>query len=398
MTSDLPRTFGPGATPIAPADREGARAALLQTFESVRDVIEETADETERGRTLAPRAVDAFRESGLFAFKVPREVGGAEADLVVQMDLIEAATLVDPAAAWSMLICSAVTGAATARVGDEALAEMYEGGRLPCMAGTLRPDGRATKVDGGYRISGRWAWGSGIHHADWVSVLTFVDGPSPVISAVVPIADIEVHDNWHVMGMKGTGSSDYTLDDVFVPEHRVVAFGEPQQRGGLIYRLGAPGYVVNEHMVFALALAKRALCQLREYAVEKKRGYGSGTTIADRPSVQRLISEGQLRLQGCRLLCDDVLDRMVESAADGPPDPRIVAEARAISTLCTDEALSVTSEAFRHAGGQAVYLDSVFERCLRDLYTVQSHFVVHDSSYEQHGQMLMGLLDQSSMS
>ena len=155
MTSDLPRTFGPGATPIAPADREGARAALLQTFESVRDVIEETADETERGRTLAPRAVDAFRESGLFAFKVPREVGGAEADLVVQMDLIEAATLVDPAAAWSMLICSAVTGAATARVGDEALAEMYEGGRLPCMAGTLRPDGRATKVDGGDAVGVR---------------------------------------------------------------------------------------------------------------------------------------------------------------------------------------------------------------------------------------------------
>jgi len=397
MTSHPPGTFGPGAPPIAPADRDGARDVLLDKVESVRSVLEETAAETENGRTLAPRAVEAFRESGLFGFKVPREVGGAEADPVVQMDLIEAVTLIDPAAAWSMLICSAVTGAATARVGDEALAEMYEGGRFPCMAGTLRPDGRATKVDGGYRISGSWAWGSGIHHADWVSVLTFTEGPSPVISAVVPIADIEVHDNWHVMGMKGTGSSDYTLDDAFVPDHRIVGFGEPQQRGGLIYRLGAPGYVVNEHMIFALALAKRALHQLREYAVAKKRGYLSGTTIADRPSVQRLVSEGELRLQAFRLLCDDVLDRMVASAADGPPDAGIVAESRAISTLCTDEALSITSGAFRHAGGQAVYLDSVFERCLRDLYTVQSHFVVHDSSYEQHGQMLMGLLDQSNM-
>lgn len=391
--------FGLGATPITPDDPEAKRAALLEAVESVRDVLVATSEETEAGRTLAPVAVEALRESGLLALKLPREVGGAEADPIVQMDVIEAVTLIDPAAAWSMFICGAVTGATSARLPDEAIAVMFEAGRFPCMAGTLKPEGRAVRVDGGYRITGRWGWGSGIEHADFVSVLSFSDEPAGVVSAVVPIADVQLHDNWHVMGMKGTGSCDYSLDDVFVSDlfvtHPMTA---TQQRGGALYRMGLPGYVVNEHMIFALALAKRALEALRVLAVEKKRGYGVGTTIADRASVQRLVSEGELRLKACRLLCDDVLQRLFDSCVEGPPDAGIEAEARAVSTLCTDEALDVTSAAFRHAGGAAVFADSVFQRCLRDLYAVQSHFVVSDTAYEQHGRILLGVTDRSSMS
>ncbi len=389
--------YGLGAVPLTPDEPQAKRAALLEAVESVRPVIEATAARTEADRTLAPEAVEAFREAGLFALKLPRELGGAEADPIVQMDVIEAVTLIDPSSAWTMFISGAVVGSTSARLPDEGIEELFAGGRIPCFAGTLKPDGRAVRVEGGYRISGHWGWGSGIRHADYVNVLSPTD--NSVIAAAVPIAEVDIHDNWHVVGLRGTGRCDYSLDDVFVPDRRVADIrNPPQYRGGALYRMGVPGYVVNEHMIFALAVARLALDALQSLATAKKRGYGAGTTIADRPSVQRLVSEGRLRLAACRLLCDDVLGRLFDSCADGPPDPAVLAEARAVGTLCTDEAVAIVSGAFRHAGGTAVYDGSMFERCLRDLYTVQSHFVVSDTAYEQHGQLLLGVDDRPSMS
>jgi alkylation response protein AidB-like acyl-CoA dehydrogenase len=371
---------------------------LLAAVESVRDVVAANVDVTEQGRTLAPAVVEAFRESGLFTLKLPEVLGGAEADPVVQMDVIEAVAMIDPSAAWSMFIGSAVTGGVSANASDELLEVLFEGDRFPCMAGTLKPDGLATPVEGGFRVTGRWGWGSGICHADYVSALVLCPDLGTMIRCVVPIADVTVHDNWHVMGMKGTGSCDYELDDVFVPDlFASDLMKTPQRRGGQLYRLGLPGYVINEHAIFALAIARLALNTASDLAIEKKRGYGAGTTIADREVFQRAVATGDLRLKACRAYAVDVLERLFEAAADGLPDPHIQGEARAMATFCTDEAIAVTGELFRHGGGTAVFLGSVLERCLRDLYTVQSHFVVNDSSYEVYGQQLLGLIEDSPL-
>ncbi|MCP5026733.1 MAG: hypothetical protein GY929_10670 [Actinomycetia bacterium] len=382
--------FGLNAPANFPDDPKALGEVLLGAVESVRPVLEATAAETLEARTLAPAAVEAFHESGLFALKLPRELGGAEADPIVQMDVIEATALIDPSASWSMFITAAVIGNVGSVLPDEALAELFVDGRVPCMAATLRPAGQGRRVDGGYRVTGEWGWGSGIGYADHVSVLTFADEPETLINALVPLTEVSLQDNWHVMGMQGTGSCDYAVNDVFVPDLMVTdVLTAPQLRGGALYRLGIPGFVVNEHMIFALALARRTINELKALAITKKRGYVGGTTIADRPVVQRLISESELRLRACRLLCDEVLERLFAAAGDGPPPADLVAEARAVGTLCTDTAIDIVSQAFRHAGGSAVYLDSVFQHYLRDLYTIQSHFVVSDTSYEEHGQLLL---------
>ncbi len=391
-------TLGLGAVSPFPLEREAKRAALLSAVESMADLVKAHAPTAEAGRTLTPEIIEALRRSGLLTLKLPRELGGAEADPIVQMDVIEAMALLDPATAWCMFITSAITGSAAARVPDSAIAEMFAGGRFPMMAGSLKPNGTAVKVDGGYRVTGRWSWGSGVRHADYVSALSFADEPATVVSAVVPIANVEIIDNWHVMGMKGTGSCDYVLDAVFVPDRFVSNLARAQQlRGGALYRLGMPGFVVNEHAIFALALARRAINELTSLAVEKARGYGQGTTIAHRAVVQRLISEANLKLHACRLAIDEVVGRLFAAAEVAVPPPELQAEARAMAVFCTDTALDITAAAFRYAGGTAVYLDHVLQQCLRDLYAVQSHFVVHDSAYEQHGQILLGLSNQSSM-
>ena len=373
-----------------PADREANRVYLLATVSGFADALAAGREESEQSRRLSPTSVEALRESGLFMLKTPREVGGAEAHPVVQMDVIEAVVMIDPAASWCMFISAAVTGATLAQLPDEAVDEVLADG-FPFMAGALRPGGMAQRVDGGYRVSGRWAWGSGVEHADWVMVPVFCDGP-PLIRALVPTSEIILHDTWHTLGMRGTGSGDYELDDVFVPDRFATdLLAAEQLRGGTLHRLGLPAYVVNEHGSFAYALGRLALQTMRDAAIEKKRGYLDGTSIADRQVFQRAIGQGTIRMNACAAGMAEVLERMFDSAAAGPPDPALVTEAQAAAVWCTDEATEVVGGLFRYAGGSAVMLANDMQRILRDIYTVQSHLMVSDVGYESFGRVVLGM-------
>ena len=373
-----------------PADREANRAHLLASVESAADALAAGRDESEQARRLSSTSVEALRESGLFMLKTPREVGGAEAHPVVQMDVIEAVVMIDPAAAWCMFITAAVSGATLAQLTDDAVDEVLADG-FPFMAGALRPGGMARKVDGGYQVSGRWGWGSGVEHSDWVMVPVFCDDP-PLIRALVPTSEVILHDNWHTLGMRGTGSCDYELDDVFVPDRFATdLLGAELLRGGALHRLGLPAYVVNEHGSFAYALGRLALRTMSDAAIEKKRGYLGGTSVADRQVFQRAVGQGAIRMNACAAGMAEALERMFDSAVDGPPDPALVTEAQAAAVWCTDEAVDVVSGLFRYAGGSAVMLANDMGRILRDIYTVQSHLMVSDVGYESYGRVVLGL-------
>src|SRR5262249_32458626 len=142
-------------------------------------------------------------------------------------------------------------------------------------------------VAGGYRVTGRWSWASGIRHAEWVGGVTLVErkeeGPPESRFVMVPTSAVEIHDVWNVAGLKGTGSCDFSMTDLFVPEgftFDLVAF-QPQ-RGGPLYRLGLPGVLINEFVGFVLGVARRALDTIIELVQTKRRGYGPQTRLADR--------------------------------------------------------------------------------------------------------------------
>jgi len=385
-----------------PTEREAKLQALLQAVDSVRDILAANADEAETMRTLPQATVAALRESGLFALKTPVVLGGAEADPMTQFEVLEAVAYIDSSAGWCLSIGAASLGLAAALLPDAAVAQIFAGDQVPTVAGALMP-GKAMAVNGGYRVSGRWSWASGIRHADWVTATVLIDGeearPPELRMLIVPAAQVEILDNWHVAGMKGTGSFDFALSDLFVPaafSYDLVAL-QPQ-RGGPLYRLGIPGFVIYEHAAFALGVARRALDAIIQLAQTKGRGYGKAVPLASRAVFQRAVAEGDLQLRAARALIFEVMEQAWATVCAGRwLEPGLQAELRAASTWVNDVALEVTTTAFRYGAGSAVRLDNILQRCLRDLQVESSHLMMNDSAYENYGQSLLGLPEADPM-
>ena len=385
-----------------PAEPQEKRRVLLDAVEEVRDVLTAGAEEAEAAGTLPAATVDALYESGLLALKLPQVMGGAEADLLTQLDVLEAVTRIDASAGWCLLIGSASVGGLGAFLPDEAIDEVFAGGRPPKTCGVAMASGKAVPVDGGYRVSGRWSFASGIRHCQWVSAGAMVDRGSDAaperLTFTVKTSEVEIHDNWHVAGLQGTGSNDFSVSDLFVRKAftRDPASTSPQ-RGGPLYRMGRPGSVSNEHCAFALGLGRRALDEMRDLG-QAYRGYSGTSSIASRSLFQRSLGECDLKLRGARALVVDILEEAWRVVCGGhTPEPWLQAELRTAGTFSTDVAVEVASKAFRFGGGRALQNSNILQRCLRDINAAAQHLMVNDSTYENHGQFILGLPDADPM-
>ena len=378
------------------ADRAATRRALLDAVDRVRAVVAAGADEAERLRTLPTATVTALRDSGLLGLKLPAVVGGAEADPVTQIDVIEALTAIDPSAGWCLMVGATTAALPGVFLGDDALRSVLDNGAMPLAAGCYMPTGQAIAERGGFRITGRWAFASGIRHAAWVSGSAWVVRNGACSAErrvfVVRTADVDVHDTWHVAGLRGTGSCDFSVKDHFVPDAFTwdIERAEPRRRGAL-YRLGLPAFVANEHAAWALGVARRALDAVIALAADKSRGL-KPTPLIGRGTFQRFIGEATLRLRAARALGVELNDAAFATVGGGERlTARQHAELRSAAVLATEVALDVVTHAFRYAGGSAVYDTSVLQRCLRDLNAGAQHFMVSDSAYEGLGHLLLGL-------
>jgi alkylation response protein AidB-like acyl-CoA dehydrogenase len=379
-----------------PDDREAKRKALLDAVDRVRDVVAGHAAEGERLRTLPPPTVAALSESGLFTLKLPAVLGGAEADPATQIDVLEALSAIEPSAGWCLMVGATTLALPGVFLDDRAVGTLFERGRIPRAAGCYMPTGRAVATAGGFRITGRWAFASGIRHAEWVSGTARVVRDGALTAErrafVVRTDSVEVHDTWHVAGLRGTGSCDFSVTDLLVPDGFTWDMERAApRRGGALYRIGMPGFVANEHAAFALGVARRALDEVAGLAGSKVRGL-TPSLLAERATFRRFLGEADLRLRAARALAIELNEaawRVVDGG--GGLTGRQHAELRSAAVLATETAVDVATRAFRYAGGAALYDDGVLQRSLRDLHAGAQHFMVSDSAYESLGACLLGL-------
>ena len=387
-----------------PDQREAKRQALLDAVESLRNVFLDGADEAETTGTLPQSTVDAIYDRGLFSFKAPQALGGAEADPMIQLEVIEAASQIEPSAGWCLMIGAGSLANMSAFLSEEAIGEIFTDGNPPKAAGVAAFSGEAIPTDGGYHVSGRWAFASGIRHSEWVSggARVIVGGPdSPeTIRVVVPTSQVNIHDNWHVVGLRGTGSCEYSMSGLFVPKRFTWAGTEARpQRGGANFLLGRPGMQTTGHCGFALGVGRRALDAATELAQTKARGYlGRMSLIADRGSFQRALGDSDLRLRAARALVLETIEEAWDSVCQGvTPPPELQARMRASATYSTEVAADVVSQAFRFGGGTAMYSSHVLQKCFRDINAAAQHQMVSDRAYENYGQIILGFPDANPM-
>jgi len=375
------------------------RDELLARAESIRAIIEGDAEKSEADRTLAMSSVNALYDTGILNMCVPRSLGGLEADPVTQTEVYEAISEMDGAAGWCLVIGATSAGMLGGMISDGALGEVFRNGRIPRASGTVFPSGLAERVEGGYRVTGRWAFGSAIHHADWVTsgALIAKDG-APVRSAsgapqscsvCVPVKDVIIEDNWFSSGLKGTGSSHYRIENVFVPDDFLLG-GKRPPRGGPLSQLPTYGYVAACHAGFALGVAKRAMSEITAMATGKKRKL-TGVKLGDRGAFHKELGVMACKLAGARAFSLDILNRMWMAANKGERMSLVEwGECRAAMTYVTEVAAEVTTFAYRYGTGAALYQSHPLQRCLRDIYTATQHGVVSDENYETLGLALIG--------
>ena len=386
-----------------PTDRKEKRAVLLDAVDSVRGTVSNCVEESERLGTLAPASVEAIREAGLFTLKLPMPLGGAEADPVTQIEIIEELAYIDAAAGWCLMIGATAIGRPGAFLCDEAIAKMFANGRIPTAATATAISGQAIPVEGGYILTGRWPFASGVRHAEWMVAGAKVPARDNTeensLTLVYPVAKGHIHDNWHVVGLEGSGSNDISVKELFVPTEFTweTAMWEPR-RGDAIYRMGRPGFVANEHSGVALGIARRALDEIIASAPNKKRGNPPTSSLADREAFRGDIAACDLRLRAARALSHEIYERAYEITCSGQvPDAAVQSEMRAISAHVTFEAVDVVTKAFRYTGGSAIHRSHVLQRCLRNINAAAQHFMVSDSSLENYGASLLEASDIKPM-
>ncbi len=380
-----------------PKERKANRALLLEAVDGIGATLSESGPRSEELGTLAPAAVKALRESGMFRLKLANEMGGAEADPVTEMLVLENLAYHDFTSAW----CTMVGATAIASLGTfltpAGLAQVFKDDTIPTASISFFPAGRGVREGNGYRVSGRWRFNSGIRHAEWVLGGTIIEGGDAplVIFAAFPAKDVTLYDNWGgVVGLRGTGSVDFSVENAFVPRDLTFVWDllQPKPaRGGPGYLLPPFAYVAKEHGSVAIGAARRALDELIKIATTT-RGTFRSSKLDERQVVHRQIAEADLKLRAARALMHVRYDALYDKVAGGQtPDGADIADVRAICVHATDVAIGVATMAYHFAGNTGLHHPHVLGRLLRDLNTAGIHQVMSDTAYENHGKFRLGL-------
>jgi alkylation response protein AidB-like acyl-CoA dehydrogenase len=370
------------------------QAELLSRVRSLTPMIRRACVVVDRTRELPLEVVDALREAEVFRLLAPRTLGGAEIDPLTFLRVVEEVSYADGSAGWCTMIGGsyAVFGGMLPHPGA---VEVF-GDSSTIAAGAFRPDpGAAREVEGGYRISGRWQFGSGSSHATWfVGGAAIYQDDEPVLRPngrplvrefFFPAANVEVVDTWESTGLRGTASHDYQVADVFVPEERTFWFQDPPIESGALYRMPPIAMFVTFIAAVPLGIARRAIEAFVELATTKVPSM-SQSVLADKPTVQASLGRASALRAASSSYLERSLAEVWERVERGePPTLADRAELWLASAHAAHSAHAAIDMLYTAAGASAVYAASPLDRCLRDARTAIQHVGTQELNFELAG-------------
>ena len=387
-----------------PTDRQARRTFGLKAVAQIRDELQVGAQESEALNRLSDRSIGALRSSGVLGIMTPDDLGGNAVDPVTAYEIVEAIGYVDPATAWTTAILLEGAGEIATYLEPEISRKVFGTDRLPLKAASLKP-GKGDRRDGGYVISGRWDFVSGLHHADFVTAAFLIEndkGEQVQRFALMPSDEVEVLDDWRVLGMRGTGSSSFAASEVFVPSDFVYdPNGEPRRADTPLARLGMVPYILQMHSGMVLGAARRALDEIIAAAPKTRRGGRINLTqpsaLAELTWFQRELGELDARVQAARAFAIAANARVGDVIDSGDRVRlELLDQMQTASSLAAKTSVEVVTRAFRHAGSAAIIDSSLLSRLLRDMNTICAHGVLSEAGFEMHGEFMLGLQDESN--
>jgi len=354
-------------------------------------------EEIESGRRLPPSLVQAMKDARLFSLSMPRDRGGPELDPMAQVRVVEALSMADASVGWAAML-GLHAGFFAAFLDERAVREMYVD--LDAFTGGVtRPTGKAVVVPGGYRVSGRWSFGSCCEHSEWLfSGCVVIEDGEPRKAAdggietrlcYLPGDAVRVIDTWTTTGLRGTGSHDYAAEDLFVPAER----GFDPLRAPI--RSAAPLYGVRNMYLVNLAGIPLGVARASiDYVVELAEGKLTriGSALRDEAHVHAALARAEALVGSARGFVFETVEEIWAGLLAGRP---ATARQHALFRLSICNAYDMCVEAvdlmFRTASGTALYAASTLDRHFRDIHTAAQHFVVSTKIAEAAGRVMLGL-------
>lgn len=363
--------------------------------------ISKRSDEIEDLGTLPQDLVDQIAPSGAFRMYVPEDLNGPGVTAWESLEATAAYAYFDGAVGWCVAIGSTTSLMSNYLPDEHAQSLFADPGAIG--GGFAMLNGKARPVDGGLSVTGRWQWGSGTKHCTTIGGGARVVGddgkmsPREADGLAVPfvffdVGDVEFIETWDVVGLNGTGSVDYCVENAFVPEGRWVQMAsDPPVRDNALSRFSFYGMLASGVASAAVGMARRSIDEFA-FLAQDKRPQGSSRPLMERSPIQADAALAEARLDSAWALMREAVEDTWESAVAG--DQATDEQRRRIrlaATHATQTAAQVAESMYRCAGGAAVYRTSPIQRCFRDTQVAAQHAMVAPRTFETYGRMRLGL-------
>ncbi|WP_030753084.1 acyl-CoA dehydrogenase family protein [Streptomyces sp. NRRL S-31] len=370
----------------------------LARVEKLAPVIEENRVRAETDRVTPRPVFEALRDARIPRMWVSKEFGGEQLTIETGSAIVQALARIDASMAWQMGVQGAI-----GRLSDylpESTARtlfQYSDGLV---VGGVNPSGHAEAVDGGYLLTGEWAFASGSAHADWLVCAAHVtdegqvrrtpDGPA-LRMLFVPRSDAEIRDTWHTVGLRGTGSNHYRVERVFVPEEFTVDGADmhrpPADRPSRAYPISYYDFGPFTSASTALGVAQDALADFKALAA-RKTATGASSTLATSHTAQDKLARAQADVHTAEVLLAHAAAQVTAYGTDGGTD--LTALVRLTAATVAEKTVAAVDSLFTLAGATSVYATSRLERCFRDIHSATKHITLSSMHFETVGQYLLG--------
>jgi alkylation response protein AidB-like acyl-CoA dehydrogenase len=377
---------------LAAKHRDAPAGEWLARIRALGPRIEALATASDSDSELPRELVAMLDDLGVYALMAPREGGGGEADPSTLIDVISELSYWDGSTGWYAHAVMTGGSVAGAFLGDKAVAAIFPDGRFAHAAGQAAPSGKAVREGDGYRISGRYSFGSGCPNAQWlVGGFMLDEGQGPrMLIGLAPRETVRFHGNWDVIGLRGTGSYDFEITDQVLHADFFHDLAAPREaRGGALYRMGFMALPCISHGAFAIGAARRVLDEWLAFAQGKVRA--GGKPQSQQTIFQRDFAIATAELRSAEAWFRRTFERIYALAEAGQPiDDDLRLDGRLSTSHAFVAATRIANAAFASATTAAIRNGHPLQRAWRDIQAGNAHFLTAEQSLIDCGAVLAG--------